>query len=345
MNSKERVRKAVNFIETDRPPFSATFTPEIAEKLGKISGDVKDIGVCFGHDMVKSTVGLETSYDACDAPTYVCKWGITWANVKNSSGKYTEMINHPLHGHKSLLDDYSIPDPNEPTQYDHCREMIELYGVDKWIIGSCQCSIFEASWYLRGLDNFLMDLALDEEYSKKLIEKVSKFAFGAAKNYIELGVDMVWFGDDIATQSNMMISPEMWIKYFKPVYKELFAYCKKLNPDIKIAYHSCGNLEDVIEDFIEIGLDVLNPIQPLAMNPEMIKQKYGDRLVLFGGLDVQITLPTGTPEQVRDEVNYLKDVLGKDGGFILNPAHHIQADTSIDNIMAFYEEATKVVER
>jgi len=255
------------------------------------------------------------------------------------------MINHPLYGDKSLLDSYEIPDPNEPSQYDHCREMIKLYGKDKWIIGSCQCTIFEASWYLRGMDSFLMDMAMDEDYTKKLIDKVSKFAFGAAKNYIELGVDMVWFGDDISTQTNMMFSPEMWRKYYKPVYKELFAYCKKLNPDIKIAYHSCGNLEAVIEDFIEIGLDVLNPIQPLAMKPAEIKEKYGNRLVLFGGLDVQLTMPTGTPDQVKDEVKYLKKVLGKGGGYILNPAHHIQADTDIANVHAFYEEAVKEVKR
>ena len=161
---------------------------------------------------------------------------------------------------------------------------------------------------------------MDEEYTRKLIKKVSKFAFGAAKNYIDLGVDMVWFGDDIATQDRMMISPDMWRYYFKPVYKELFTYCKMLNPDIKIAYHSCGNLQAVIEDFVEIGLDVLNPIQPLAMKPSEIKQKYGDRLVLFGGLDVQLTMPTGTPEQVRSEVKYLKEVIGKGGGYILNPA-------------------------
>ena len=345
MNSKERVKKAVNFIETDRPPFSATFTPEIVDKLRKISGDALDIGVCFGHDIVKTTVGLETSYDACDSPTYVCKWDITWANIVNSSGKYTEMIKHPLDGSKSLLDTYQVPDPNEPAQYDHCREIIEYYGDEKWIVGSCQCSMFEAAWYLRGMNNFLMDMALDEEYTHKLIEKVSEFAFGAARNFIDLGVDMVWFGDDIATQTNMMISPDMWRKCFKPVYKRLFAYCKKINPDIKIAYHSCGNLETVIEDFIEIGLDVLNPIQPLSMNPALIKEKYGERLVLFGGLDVQHTLPTGTPDDVKQEVKYLKSVLGKGGGYILNPAHHIQADTDIENILAYYEEAKKAVIR
>ncbi len=116
-----------------------------------------------------------------------------------------------------------------------------------------------------------------------------------------------------------------------------------MNPEIKIAYHSCGNLEAAIEDFIEIGLDVLNPIQPLSMSPEEIKAKYGDRLVLFGGLDVQKTLPFGTPEDVKKETAWLKEVCGKNGGYILNPAHHIQSDTSVENVLAYYEEAKKTV--
>lgn len=346
MNSKERVRKALAFEETDRPPFSATFVPEIDRKLRAIVGyEEYDLGVAMGNDMVKTAVGFEKSYHASPNNEYICKWGCTWHNVNNETGEYTEIIKHPLAGDESLLDDYEIPDPNEESQYDECRKLIELYGDTKWIIGSCQCSIFEAAWYLRGMETFLMDMILDEEYTEKLIKKVSQFSFVAAKKYIELGVDMVWFGDDIASQTGMMMSLDMWRNYFKPVYKELFAYCKSLNPNIKIAYHSCGNLEAAIPDLIEIGLDVLNPIQPLAMNPAMIKEKYGKKLALFGGLDVQITLPTKSTEEVKKETAWLKEVCGKGGGYILNPAHHIQSDTSVENVLAYYEEAKKEVFR
>lgn len=345
MNSRERVIKALKHEVTDRPPFSATFVPEIARQLRAVVGeDEYDLGVALGNDMVKTCVGFETSYDASPELTYVCKWGCTWRNVSNETGKYTEIIGHPLAGDKSLLDTYEIPDPEEDSQYDECRKIIDLYGDSKWVIGSCQCTVFEAAWYLRGMENFMMDMALDESYTKRLIEKVSAFAFVAAKKYIELGVDMLWFGDDIASQNGMMMSLDMWRNYYKPIYKKLFAYCKSLNPNIKIAYHSCGNLEAAISDLIEIGLDVLNPIQPLAMNPKMIKEKYGDQLVMFGGLDVQLTMPTKSPEEVKEETAWLKEVCGKEGGYILNPAHHIQSDTSIDNVMAFYEEALKVVE-
>ncbi len=216
MNSKERVRRALAFKETDRPPFSSTYVPEIVEQLRNIVGeDEYDIGVAMGNDMVKTAVGFEMSFDASDEETYVDKWGCTWRNVVNSSGKYSEIIINPLAGDKSLLDSYKAPDASEESQYDHCRKLIELYGEDKWVIGSCQCSIFEAAHYLRGMENFMMDMALDPDYTNKLIEKVSGFIFEAARKYIELGVDMVWFGDDISSQDGMMMSMPMWRQYFK----------------------------------------------------------------------------------------------------------------------------------
>lgn len=161
MNSKERVRLALAFQETDRPPFSSTYVPEIEEKLREIVGnDEFDVGVAMGNDMVKSTVGMEMSYVG-EGNEYICKWGCTWRNVENSTGKYAEIIVNPLAGDKSLLDAYQVPDAAEDSQYDHCRKIIELYGDSKWIIGSCQCSIFEAAHYLRGMETFMMDMALD----------------------------------------------------------------------------------------------------------------------------------------------------------------------------------------
>ena len=150
---------------------------------------------------------------------------------------------------------------------------------------------------------------------------------------------MVWFGDDVSMQTGMIISVNMWRKYLKPRYAELFAECKKLNSNIKIAYHSCGQCTGILDDMIEIGLDVLNPLQPMAMNPFETKKRYGKRLALFGGLCVQQVMPFGSVEDVRDAVKALMAELGQGGGYILAPAHHIQADTSLDNIKALYEAA------
>lgn len=345
MKSRDRVRAALNFEETDRPPVSATFVPEIEKRIRAANGiDEPDLGAALGNDMVKTCVGLEMSFYGQPEPEYVCPWGIRWRYVRNEHGVYTEMVEHPLAGDKARLDTYQIPDPEEDSQYDTFREMKKLYGDEKWMVGSSQISIFEACWYLRGLEQFYMDMALEQDYCCALMDKVMRFPLVAARKHAELGADMVWFGDDVSSQQGMSISMDMWRRYLKPRYAELFAAPKKINPDIKVAYHSCGNCEAILDDMIEIGLDVLNPLQPLAIDPFKIKKRYGNRLALFGGLCVQQTMPNGTVEEIKSSVKRLKDECGKGGGFILSPAHHIQADTSLENIMAFYEAALENIQ-
>lgn len=342
MNSKERVQTALNFEKPDRTPFFASFVPEIEQRLRKqLNISELDTGVALGNDMVKCCAGLEMSFYGKPEPEYTDAWGIRWRYVKNDSGVYTEITEHPLAGNLNKLDSFDIPDPNENSQYDDFRKKKKLYGDEKWMIGSSQISIFEACWYLRGLDTFMTDMILQPEYAEALMDKVMQFPLNAAKKYIELGADMVWFGDDVAMQTGMMMSVDMWQKFFKPRYAHLFAECKKANPKIKIAYHSCGQCSEILDDMIEIGLDVLNPIQPMAIDPFETKKRYGTRLALFGGLCVQNTLPYGSIEDVRGAITKLISELGKGGGYILAPAHHIQADTSIENIKTFYETAMK----
>ncbi len=342
MNSKERVRTTIEHREADRVPLFATYTPETAALLRKRSAsDEADIGVYMGNDIVKGCVGLEMSYYMNEDSTYVCPFGITWKNVYNSSGHYTEIVDFPLAGDESRLDSYSIPDPTDPALYKPMEEILDRYGRDYWIVGSCQCSIFEAAWYLRGLDQFLMDLALNPGYVNALMDTVMEFPRQALRKYIEMGVDMVWMGDDVSTQTAMMISPEMWREYLKPRYAKLFREFKELNPDIKIAYHSCGNCEAILPEMIEIGLDVLNPVQPLAIDPLTVKRKYGQQLTLFGAMDVQRIMPFGSATEVTAEVKRLVEGCGSGGGFILAGAHHLQSDTGLANIDAFYEAGRK----
>ena len=338
MTSKERVRAAVEHREGDRVPLYASYTPETAALLRQVTGtDEFDVGIAMGNDIVKDCVGLEMSYYLNDQPSYVCPWGITWRNVRNQTGHYTEIIDFPLAGDEDKLAKYRIPDPADDRQYENARLLLNRYGDDHWVVGSCQCSIFEASWYLRGLDTFLMDLALNPDYVNELMDKVMEFPRIAGLRYLDLGVDMLWLGDDVATQTGMMISPDMWRTYLKPRYVKLFAEFKAKRPDIVIAYHSCGNCEAIIPELIEIGLDVLNPIQPLALDPLMVKRKYGSDLCLFGAMDVQRVMPFGSVPEVRAEVRRLTDGCAKDGGFILAGAHHLQSDTDPAKVFAFYE--------
>ena len=344
MTSKERVAETIAHREPDRVPICATYVPEVEALLREKYNVSKedDLGVVLGNDMVKVSSGLENSYYMNEDPTYVCPYGITWKNAWNETGRYSEIHGHPLAGDTSKLKDYKIPDPTKDFKVlENVKNAVEKYGKEKWIIGSCQCTIFEASWYLRGLDTFMMDMALDEDYTNELMDKVMEYPHKMGMQFVDAGVDMIWLGDDVATQLNMMISPDMWREYLKPRYAKMFADFKARNKNVKLCYHSCGNLQSIVPDLIEIGLDVLNPIQPLAMEPTEFKKKFGDNLTMYGTLDVQKIMPFGTPSDVDKEVKRLVDGCGQGGGFILSPAHHIQADTSLENIEAFYSAAKK----
>jgi uroporphyrinogen decarboxylase len=333
---------ALRHEQPDRPPVSATYTPEIVELLRSVYGrPEEDLGYVMGNDLIKTTVGIELSYHRSNDPVYTCPFGVTFRNVKNFAGAYTEIIDGALRddpdGEK--LAAYKLPDPDDPAWYRPVKAAVERYGREKFIIGSCQCSIFETSWYLHGMEDTLCDMIADVDYAEALFDKVMQFPLKAGLNLIDCGVDMVWLGDDVATQRDMMFSLGLWRKLLKPRYAKIFAALKEKRPNIVLAYHSCGNCEQILDDMVEIGLNVLNPIQPLSMDPVHIKRRYGKQLTLFGAIDVQNLLPFGTPGEIRESVREAKRVLGEGGGYILSPAHHIQSDTSLQNIQAFYEEA------
>ena len=159
------------------------------------------------------------------------------------------------------------------------------------------------------------------------------------KALIRLGADMIWCGDDFGTQSGMMIDPATWRRYFKPRIGYMFEQFREVNPAVRIAWHSCGAIRDIIPDFIELGLDFLNPLQPKAagMEPEGLANDFGQDLGFFGGICVQELLPYGTPAQIRDEVRRRAQILGQHGGYIIAPAHNIQDDTPVENILAFFD--------
>jgi uroporphyrinogen-III decarboxylase len=184
------------------------------------------------------------------------------------------------------------------------------------------------------LEQLLTDLLLDPDLAEQLLDIPYHYHLTAAKKLVELGVDMIWTGDDIGTQTDMLISPQMWRKYLKPRMADFISTLKSVNPGIKVAYHSDGNIMRIIPDLVEIGVDVLNPIQPASMEPSLIKKEFGDRLCFWGSIDEQNTLPFGTPEDVVDEILCRLKTLGRDGGLILAPTHHVQLDTPMENFWA-----------
>ncbi len=356
MDPRERSIAAINHRQADRPPIYVSLTPQMAEKLSLLNGVPYEPPVDamesarISHMELLTGMGVDLVAIAPSAPPaaptrtlsdgrIVNEWGMVFRDI----GIYTEFDGHPL-AEASVEDDiieYPFPDPHAPGRYDIASRMLDRYGHSHGIIGNVETMFFELSWYMTGYEKFLMDLVTEAEYLPHLMDRIMHYIIDAGKVLLGMGVDILWCGDDFGGQNGMLIDPVTWRSQIKPRIRFMFEEFRKVQPDIKLAWHSCGSILPILPDFIELGLDILNPIQPLAkgMEPEFLKSEYGRDLTFFGGIDVQELLPTGTPQQVKDEVRRRIDILGKNGGYIIAPAHNIQPDTPVENVQAFFEAA------
>jgi len=288
MKHRERVLMALNHQEADRCPMQISFTPEFATRLkadmhvqGKLAhnphggGNTYELERFLDEDLILTSVGWANSYYN-EGQSYTDEWGVIWRaneyHTKFGKGFYTEMIGHPL-AKDDAVNSYQSPDPNRPELYTEAAKVLKDYQPEYFIVGVTVTTIFETAWALRGLDQLMMDLVLDPDLAEKILDIPYHYHLVAAKRLVELGVDMIWMGDDVGTQSSMMISPSLWRRFFKPRMATFIAELKKINPNVKVAYHSDGVIYPIIPDLIEIGLDVLNPVQPACMDPEKLKTR------------------------------------------------------------------------
>jgi uroporphyrinogen decarboxylase len=180
---------------------------------------------------------------------------------------------------------------------------------------------------------------INKDFAHELFEHLTAYSLVAGKEMVAQGIDVLWLGDDFGTQRAMLLSPRIWREFIKERYGRLIAAYKDQNPSLKIAYHCDGYIEPIIPDLIEIGLDILNPIQPLSMDPAEIKRKYGQQLSFWGTVDVQNTFPFGTAKDVENEVRERIRTVAPGGGLILCSAHRVQPGTPLENVLAYYRAA------
>jgi uroporphyrinogen decarboxylase len=355
MNHRQRVLTALDRKKPDRCPMQISFTPEFAKRLRQQmrlnadsdhnphgGGNPYDLEMAIDEDMLLTSVGWANSYYQSSEP-YTDEWGIGWRpcvyQTKFGPGVYTEVASHPL-ADDAKLGAYQPPDPNRPELYLEAERLLAQHGAEYYIVGVTVTTIFETAWALRGLSQLMMDFVADPDLAHRVLEIPYRYHLAAAKRLVELGVDMLWTGDDVGSQHGMMISPSHWRTFLKPRMAEFIATVKAINPQLKVAYHCDGDLRSIIPELIEIGVDVLNPIQPACMDPAEIKRAYGDRLCFWGSLDEQHTLPFGGPDDVRREVLSRLDHMGRNGGLIIGPTHHVQLDTPLENFWAMVETIT-----
>lgn len=262
--------------------------------------------------------------------------------VKNPTGAYEEFAGWPLKSATSLeeLKRYPWPDPDW-WDFSPLPGLIrQLDAHQEYHLRFRIGSIFETAWQLRGLQEFLMDLVINPAIPLYIMDRLTEISVEITRRVLDLvgdRLDMVYFYDDVATQTSLMISQEMWRDYIRPRHAQLVELAKKHN--LAVMYHCDGAIYPLIPELIELGIDLLNPVQADAkgMEPPRLKAEFGDRLSFHGGLDIIKTLPRGTVEDVRREVRERVQVLGRQGGYILASSHHIQSDTPLANVLAMYE--------
>lgn len=364
---RNRVNQAISFQKPDRTPRDFAAVPEVWQKLGDFFGvqdrekilefldidcrivsydsfcqnpSLPSIDVDDNASMERSSTGgmwrrLEPDGSNRDI------WGTHRRKVVNNYGAYDEFVTYPLEDAKNLADlkKYDWPQP-EWWDFSDLRSVIDelnkknIYNI-RYRVGS----VFETAWSLYGFEKFLLDLALQPQLPLYIMEQVAKVHINNLKTILDLAadqIDIIYFYDDIASQNALMISPQMYKDYIQTYHQEIINISKKYGKPVMM--HCCGSIYPLIEEFIKMGLSILNPIQPIAknMNPEKLANEFGGRITFHGGIDIQKLLPFGTPTEVREQVGFISGVLSKNGGFIMSGSHHIQADTPVENILAMY---------
>jgi len=374
MNSRERLLTALNHHEPDRIPYDLGSTQvtgihvvayrRLREYLGlpMIEPTIVDEvqGLARPDDDVIEQLGVDvrglfplnshnwnvTGVDIGDNWEYVDEWGIT-QHKPRPDGLYYSVVKSPLSG--SITPDevrnYAWPNTGDPCRIAGLREQALAYRAQgkAVMIKGVLAGVFEMSQRVRGMQELLIDMASNPVLASALLDKMVelKLAFWEmALPQLADVINVVSEADDYGTQVSQLISPRMFREQIKPRLKVLFARIKELAPDAKLFFHSCGNVRPLLPDFIEIGVDILNPIHVTATGMELIalKRDFGKGLVFWGGgVETQSVLPFGTPQEVKDNVRRNIDALAPGGGFVFNTVHNIQADVPPENIVAMWE--------
>ena len=277
------------------------------------------------------------------------EWGVTWRMP--TKGLYFDPVIYPLAGsiEETDVEKHRWPNPQDPRLLTGLKKTAKEFYEQGYpgILEGFGAGIFEEGLRVRGYTQFYMDLVANSSLAARILDKILEIKIAYWDNALsELGnyVQIIREGDDLGGQDALLISPQTYRQVIKPKHKELFSFIKKKFPHIHIMYHSDGAIQDVIPDLIDLGIDIINPVQFTAkgMDVQKLKKTFGKDLVFWGGgVDTQRTLPAGHPEEVRAEVRRQIEALAPGGGFVFSTVHNIQDDVPVENIMAMWETLQK----
>ncbi len=375
MTSRERVARALAHLEPDQVPIdigstACWFTDNAYEQFKKFiglnsEGDLFRLGenaahydeelldrldTDFRHVYLKPSRVEWDAWNASDKTSFIDEWGIQRRRVESSFGSNWEKVGKPLaDATEADLDDYPWPDPTDPLRVEGLAESARhLWEKTDYAIAARAVShgLFELAWELRGMEQFMVDMLQNEPFARKLIRKILDVQLGLYRAFLDaVGpyVQIVQTADDYGSQNGPLFSPLLFRKYIQPYRQELNRLIHAKAPHARIQHHTCGSVYRLLPDLIATGVEVLNPVQPLAaqMDPARLKEEYGTQLTFHGAIDEQHAL-NGSLEDVRAEVTARIRALAPGGGYILAPCSNVQADTPPENVLTMIETARTV---
>ena len=332
LTHKERLRRALRHEPVDRLPTQINYTARMGEKMSaRFNVSLTDLANLLDNHLVR----VDLSY-----PERLSEDGLIrydwWGAGHDTSEEGYFIRTSPLANSKDL-DSFIWPDPQQMDLLDGAKRRIEEFGQEYFIAPNLGFALFERAWSLRGLEQFLMDMALDRGFANKLLERITEIQLVLIQRYLELGVDGGYFGDDYGAQKGLIMSPETWRQLFRPHLERLFAPFREKG--LPVIMHSDGQIQKIIPDLLEIGLTALNPVQPEVLDHAWLAENFGGKLAFYGGISTQTVLPGGSPEQVREAVRACWKQLAPQGsGLLLAPSHRMMADVPMENVEAMLEE-------
>jgi uroporphyrinogen decarboxylase len=309
--------------------FSPLMLPKMYERFGLPLGAEEDLLPFIDNHFVYAF--LNDPFGAQRRHTYTQDilyddWGVGW-DMKQE-GLF--MVNHPLKN-SGDFDQYRFPDPNRPGLLDNVKPLVEKFGETHLVCSYQVTGLNERASALRGYEEWMMDIVAEQSFAEELLDRITDYQVQLAKNYISAGVTCGRYGDDYGSQQGMFMSPACFRQLFKPRLAKIFSVYKEAG--LPLVYHSCGDIRPIIGDLIEIGVDVLNNVQPEAMPRKELADKFGgSKLIFYGGISTQQVLRTGGRKEIEAEVRDCMKTLGKYGRWIMSTGISITSDTAMEHV-------------
>ncbi len=329
MTNRERVLATLGHRQPDKTPYSIGFTVRAHEAMVEYTGDPS-----FAAKLDNCLTGLSTEprdgWREVEPDIWEDQWGVRWnRTVDKDIGVVCNQVVTPAN-----VDTFAAPDPADPTRWAPYAAAI-AGKPDGFFVADLGFSLFERAWTLTGMEDLLAAMVLDKPFAHRLMDRVLEFNLDIIERACGFPIDAMYFGDDWGQQHSLIMGYKLWCEFIRPRIAQMYALTHKLGKYVVI--HSCGKVDELFPDLIECGVNVFNPFQPEVIDVFEAKRRFGKDLTFHGGISTQVTLPYGTPQQVRDEVRRLIDEVGKDGGLIVSPAHAIPGDAKPENIAAMIE--------